>query len=118
MSQKNTAVIKQNNKPLRGRLRVPSDKSITQRAYIFGAMAEGITTVNNPLNSADAEATLAAVISLGAELISQTETQVVLRGVGNKGFTAPAIYFGNNFNAYISNPVSLSSVIVIAIQMS
>ena len=89
MSQKNTAVIKQNNKPLKGVLRVPSDKSITQRAYIFGAMAEGVTTVNNPLNSADAEATLAAVISLGAELVSKTETQVVLRGVGGKGFTAP-----------------------------
>ena len=90
MSQKNTAVIKQKNKPLKGILRVPSDKSITQRAYIFGAMAEGVTTVNNPLNSADAEATLAAVISMGAELISKTETQVVLRGVGDKGFTAPA----------------------------
>jgi len=90
LSHKNTAVIKQTNKALKGTLRVPSDKSITQRAYIFGAMAEGVTTVNNPLNSADAEATLAAVISLGAELISKTETQVVLRGVGNKGFTAPA----------------------------
>ena len=90
MSQKNTAVIKQNNKALKGTLRVPSDKSITQRAYIFGAMAEGVTTVNNPLNSADAEATLAAVISMGAELISKTDTQVVLHGVGDKGFTAPA----------------------------
>ena len=90
MSQKNTAVIKQHNKPLKGTLRVPSDKSITQRAYIFGAMAEGVTTVNYPLNSADAEATLTAVISMGAELISKTEIQVVLRGVGDKGFTAPA----------------------------
>ena len=89
MSQKNTAIIKQSNKPLKGVLRVPSDKSITQRAYIFGAMAEGVTTVNHPLNSADAEATLAAVISMGAELISKTETQVVLRGVGDKGFSAP-----------------------------
>ena len=72
MSQKNTAIIKQNYKPLIGTLRVPSDKSITQRAYIFGAMANGVTTVNNPLNSADAEATLAAVISMGAELVSKT----------------------------------------------
>ncbi|MBT8142206.1 MAG: 3-phosphoshikimate 1-carboxyvinyltransferase [Gammaproteobacteria bacterium] len=77
------------SKPLAGTLRVPGDKSITQRAYIFGAMAEGITTVHHPLNSADAEATLQAVIDLGATLVEKTDDMVVIKGVGQKGFTAP-----------------------------
>ena len=84
-----SAVFKADNKPLTGTLRVPGDKSITQRAYIFAAMAEGVTTVNHPLISADAEATLQAVISLGAELIEKTPTKVIIKGVGEKGFTAP-----------------------------
>jgi len=88
-TQKPGTLIKPSNKALRGTLRIPGDKSITQRGYIFGAMAEGITTINHPLNSADAEATLNALLSMGTELIDKQVDKVVLKGVGAKGFSAP-----------------------------
>jgi len=73
---------------LKGTLRVPGDKSITQRAYIFSALAEGISTVNHPLNSADANSCLQAVCDLGAEIIQRRQNQVIIKGVGSKGFQA------------------------------
>jgi 3-phosphoshikimate 1-carboxyvinyltransferase len=46
----------------------PGDKSITHRAYILGALAEGETVVIEPNRGADCESTLACVAALGAEV--------------------------------------------------
>ena len=54
--------------PLRGELPVPADKSISHRAALFGAMAEGVSRVEGYLDSADTRSTLAAVATLGAGL--------------------------------------------------
>jgi 3-phosphoshikimate 1-carboxyvinyltransferase len=51
---------------LSGRFRPPGDKSITHRAYLLGALAEGETVVENPNPGADCAATLACVAALGA----------------------------------------------------
>lgn len=52
---------------LEGGLRPPSNKSLTHRAYIFGAMASaGRTTVQNALDSEDCRATLRIMEHLGA----------------------------------------------------
>ncbi|HRZ25096.1 MAG TPA: 3-phosphoshikimate 1-carboxyvinyltransferase, partial [Candidatus Contendobacter sp.] len=45
---------------LRGRLRVPGDKSISHRAIMFGALAEGVTTITGFLEGEDCLATLRA----------------------------------------------------------
>lgn len=54
--------------PLRARLRVPGDKSITHRALLFGALAEGVTTVHHGLDAEDTRATRAAIEALGARV--------------------------------------------------
>jgi 3-phosphoshikimate 1-carboxyvinyltransferase len=54
--------------PLRGWLRPPSDKSISHRAALIGAMGEGTTEVTAFLDAADTRSTLAAVAALGAEV--------------------------------------------------
>ncbi len=54
--------------PLRGSLRPPSDKSISHRAALIAAMAEGETLVDDYLDAADTRSTLAAVQALGAEV--------------------------------------------------
>jgi len=46
-------IIVQNAKPLRGEVRLPGDKSISHRAIILGAIAEGETSVNNFLTGED-----------------------------------------------------------------
>src|SRR5262249_49102887 len=52
--------------PLRGSFRVPGDKSITHRALLLGAWAEGETTVRGANAGADCAALAKAVGALGA----------------------------------------------------
>jgi 3-phosphoshikimate 1-carboxyvinyltransferase len=51
---------------LAGAIPVPSDKSLTHRAYLFGAIAEGPSEVGSPLRSEDCEATRCCLEALGA----------------------------------------------------
>ncbi len=52
--------------PLVGALTPPADKSISHRAAIIGAIADGPTRVSNFLDSDDTRSTLSAVANLGA----------------------------------------------------
>ena len=54
--------------PLRGDLHPPPDKSVSHRAALIGAMAEGPTRITGYLDSADTRATLRAVVGVGAEV--------------------------------------------------
>ena len=54
--------------PLRGALRPPPDKSISHRAALIAAMAEGESSIEGYLDSADTRSTLAAVEALGARV--------------------------------------------------
>lgn len=51
-----------------GMLTPPPDKSITIRALLLAAVAEGTSTIENPLMCGDTEAVLGAVRELGAEV--------------------------------------------------
>ncbi len=55
-------------RPLRGTLGVPSDKSISHRAVLFAAMAQGTSRITGALDSADVRSTIAAVTALGADV--------------------------------------------------
>ena len=52
--------------PLRGRVRAPGDKSISHRALILGAMADGITDITGLLEGEDVRRTAAAMVAFGA----------------------------------------------------
>jgi 3-phosphoshikimate 1-carboxyvinyltransferase len=52
--------------PLRGRVRAPGDKSISHRALILGALAEGETTIDGLLEGDDVIRTAQAMAELGA----------------------------------------------------
>jgi 3-phosphoshikimate 1-carboxyvinyltransferase len=54
--------------PLRGRLRVPGDKSISHRAIMFAALAVGESVITGLLEGEDVLATAAAMRQLGAEV--------------------------------------------------
>ena len=53
---------------LEGHFAVPGDKSISHRALLVGAIADGETRIRGFGRSADTESTLAAVRALGAEV--------------------------------------------------
>lgn len=75
--------------PLRGRLRVPADKSISHRSAILAAMASEPVRIANYLNAADTRATLAAIHELGA-IVQNGSTELIVRGVGLRHAQAPA----------------------------
>ena len=85
--------------PLRGSLRPPPDKSISHRAALIAAMAEGRTDVENYLDSADTRSTLTAISALGAGVDGVTtagiEGRIAIHGVGLRGPSPAAIDVGN-----------------------
>lgn len=72
---------------LRGRLSVPSDKSIAHRALLFGAIARGTTTVAGFQGGRDNRATLAVCRALGVDIAEQGETLRIV-GTGFAGLRA------------------------------
>src|SRR5690349_7722979 len=74
---------------LRGRLAIPSDKSIAHRALLFGAIAKGTTTITGFQGGRDNRATMAVARALGVELEETGETLRVT-GTGIDGLRAPA----------------------------
>jgi len=82
---------------IQGSLRVPGDKSISHRALMLGAIAEGSTRISGFLASEDCLATLAALRSLGVTIERPAETDVRVAGVGRAGLRAPpaALDMGN-----------------------
>ncbi len=84
--------------PLRGRLRVPGDKSISHRALILGAMTVGETTISGLLEGEDVIHTADAMRALGARVERTGEGLWRIHGVGVGGFAQPAgpLDFGNS----------------------
>lgn len=75
---------------LRGRLRVPGDKSISHRAIMLGALAEGATAIAGFLEGEDCLATLKAFRAMGVRIDGPEQGRVAVRGVGLHGLRAPA----------------------------
>ncbi len=75
---------------LRGRLRVPGDKSISHRSIMFGALAEGVTEVSGFLEGEDCLATLNAFRAMGVAIEGPVAGRVTIHGVGLHGLKAPA----------------------------
>jgi len=73
---------------LRGRLSVPSDKSIAHRALLFGAIAHGTTTVGGFQGGRDNRATLAVCRALGVTIDEKGET-LRIEGGGFERLRAP-----------------------------
>ena len=84
--------------PLKGRARVPGDKSISLRSLIFGALTVGETRIEGMLEGEDAMSTANAMRALGATLERTGEQAWRIRGVGVSGFAEPRapLDFGNS----------------------
>ena len=82
---------------LSGIVSAPGDKSISHRALIFGALAEGVTTISGLLEGADILATAQAMRSFGANVDKQKDGSWKVIGCGADGFTSPkgAVDCGN-----------------------
>lgn len=73
---------------LRGELAIPGDKSISHRAIMFGALADGTTEITNFLQGADCLSTISCFQAMGVEIENRTD-RVLIHGVGLHGLKAP-----------------------------
>lgn len=73
---------------LSGTARVPGDKSISHRAVMLGALADGVTEVTHFLDGADCLATRAAFAAMGVRFDDDGGVMRV-HGVGLDGLQAP-----------------------------
>ncbi len=80
-----------------GRITVPGDKSISHRAMMLGAIAEGETTIHGFLQGEDTLATAKAFQQMGVEIVNDGKL-VRVKGVGLHGLNAHkgALDLGNS----------------------
>ncbi|MBA3323095.1 MAG: 3-phosphoshikimate 1-carboxyvinyltransferase [Pyrinomonadaceae bacterium] len=110
---------------VRGRVRLPGDKSISHRAALLAALAEGRTRIANYSSSADCAATLRCLRQLGVKVgqdgamvsiegggTSLPETPVAALDCGNSGTTMrllAGVLAGQPFAATLTGDASLRS---------
>lgn len=98
VSDRQTPLEARRSPALKGRVRVPGDKSISHRALILGALAVGETRISGLLEGEDVLNTAKAMAALGARTERTGVAAWSVRGVGVGGFAAPAapLDFGNS----------------------
>ena len=77
-------------KNLKGSITVPGDKSISHRAVMFGALAEGLTEVEGFLPGADCLSTIDCFRRMGISIEEQDATRLLIHGKGLHGLKKPA----------------------------
>ena len=75
---------------LAGTISVPGDKSVSHRAALLAAVADGVTEVQGFLEGEDCLGTLRAVSALGAEVTRKGPGHFVIQGVGLDGLGEPS----------------------------
>ncbi len=90
-------LISRKTQGLKGRIRVPGDKSMSHRALMLGAISIGETRIRGLLESDDVLATARAMDALGAKVTTGADGAWHVRGVGIAGLSSPQapLDFGN-----------------------
>ncbi|MFC1485103.1 3-phosphoshikimate 1-carboxyvinyltransferase [bacterium] len=73
---------------IQGEIKVPSDKSITHRAFILASIGQGKSIIKNPLLAEDCMNTLKALNSLGVEFEIMGK-DIIIKGRGQGKFISP-----------------------------
>ncbi|HEU5239705.1 MAG TPA: 3-phosphoshikimate 1-carboxyvinyltransferase [Pyrinomonadaceae bacterium] len=75
-------------KQIRGSISLPGDKSISHRAAMIAALADGVSRLTNYSTSADCAATLSCLGQLGVR-IERNDAEILIHGAGQNGLQAP-----------------------------
>ena len=103
--------------PISAVLRAPASKSMTNRALLLAALADGVSTLHAPLDSRDTDAMVRVALGLGAEVadddgvLTVTGTGGRLRLAGgeiNVALSGTSMRFGAAAAAVAEAPVTLT----------
>ncbi|HEX7801705.1 MAG TPA: 3-phosphoshikimate 1-carboxyvinyltransferase [Pseudoxanthomonas sp.] len=75
---------------LRGEIEIPGDKSVSHRAVMFAALADGVSHIDGFLEGEDTRATAAIFSQLGVRIETPSPSQRIVHGVGVDGLRPPA----------------------------
>ena len=78
-------------RPLRGVVRMPGDKSISHRAYLFAALATGRSRIEHLGGGEDVHATRLALEHLGVRIRTAPGGAVTVQGAGVEGLREPDV---------------------------
>lgn len=81
--------IARKGRPLQGSLVIPGDKSVSHRAVMFAALADGTSTIDGFLEGEDTRATARIFSQMGARMETPSPSRRVVHGVGIDGLQAP-----------------------------
>ncbi len=95
MTSANKKYVKVQKSALNGSLSLPPSKSHSVRAVLLGAMAQGISRIDNPLHSPDVTQAICAAIELGAQ-VRQDDQGMTIIGVGGRPQTPAGIIDSGN----------------------
>ena len=90
MSSANTFICGKAAGPLRGQLQVPGDKSVSHRAVMLAALADGVSRIDGFLEGEDTRATARAFAAMGVRIEQPEDCVRVVHGVGMRGLRAPS----------------------------
>ncbi|KAF1707937.1 3-phosphoshikimate 1-carboxyvinyltransferase [Pseudoxanthomonas kalamensis DSM 18571] len=82
--------IASKGKPLQGDIDIPGDKSVSHRAVMFAALADGVSQVDGFLEGEDTRATAAIFSQLGVRIETPSPSRRIVHGVGIDGLQAPS----------------------------
>jgi 3-phosphoshikimate 1-carboxyvinyltransferase len=82
--------IARKGQPLQGSLTIPGDKSVSHRAVMFAALADGVSHIDGFLEGEDTRATAAIFSQLGVRIETPSPSQRIVHGVGVDGLQAPS----------------------------
>ncbi len=87
-------LVRPQKAPLKGRITVPGDKSISHRAVMLAAIAEGKSIIRRWLPAGDTLATLEAIKAMGVHVQVEKKSPIAwdleIEGVGLHGLQPPA----------------------------
>lgn len=75
--------------PLHGAVRVPGDKSVSHRAVMFAALADGASRIRGFLEGEDTRATARIFAQMGVQIETPAPGERVVHGVGLHGLQVP-----------------------------
>ena len=82
-------------RPLRGMVRLPGSKSITNRALLLAALARGTTRLTGALKSGDTVYMAHALRAMGVTIDEPDETSFIVSGTGRLTMPAAPLFIGN-----------------------
>lgn len=77
--------ISRPGQPLHGSVRIPGDKSVSHRALMLSALADGTSRIRGFLEGEDTRATAAVLAQLGVKIETPAEGERLVHGVGLHG---------------------------------